>query len=185
MPYDEHITPGKSTAGNEDDTVVIDAVAESKVREIKEQPLEKQDRAFAASETDEVEIPSVPRGFFYKFQYPVTIIQETPSRRQSRQLEKESTVKVRRTADSPLAAAVAVKTSEKTTAVAPPTVVGIQLKSTPTVDSTKTLQQSRVSLKSVEDGAIPVDAVHDAQVHPKQRGALVNSQALPVAIQHE
>lgn len=64
--------------------------------------------------------------------------------------------------------------------------VATHLKSSPAVKSPEAPPQlARISLKAVEDGAIPVDAVHDAQVHPKQRGTLVNSQLLPVAIHHE
>lgn len=39
---------------------------------------------------------------------------------------------------------------------------------------------ARISEIAHNEGAIPVDAVHDAQVHPKQSGGLVNSQVLPV-----
>lgn len=66
--------------------------------------------------------------------------------------------------------------------ILPPIVVTAQLKSTEKVQETEPQPQTRVSLKAVEEGGIPVDAVHDAQVHPKQKDGLVNSQLLPVSV---
>lgn len=65
-----------------------------------------------------------------------------------------------------------------------PAPVPVEIKYAST-DDESAAGQSRVSLKAVEEGAIPIDAVHDAQVHPNQRAALVNSQVLPVAIHEE
>lgn len=166
LPYDKHITP-ESSGAHGGDSVVIAAASEN---------VEKKGKSLNNGQYDEEhEIPSMPRGFFYKFDYPVNLIAETPSRRSARlQQERESeqhegTQKVRRHHEE----GHVVETKVESVDSAPT----VQLKNTD-----EKPQLARVSLRATEEGAIPVDAVHDAQVHPNQRAGLVNSQIMPVAI---
>jgi hypothetical protein len=156
--------------------------------------IESKSVARSTGETDEeVEIPSVPRGFFYKFDYPVQVIAETPAKRalNLKQAEHEGAPKVRRhdeVAATPVET-VAVVNAEvsqpevKTIEGKPETNEAIALPAkTLAAEADVKPEFARVSLKATEEGGIPVDAVHDAQVHPKQKSDLVNSQVLPVVV---
>lgn len=146
---------------------------------------------------EEVEIPSVPRGFFYKFDYPVQVIAETPAKRalNLKQSQHEGAPKVRRhdetakpvevkdEAPIPIIKAVIVEDKPTTNDGTPAKNLPEKVESTPAVAEPEAKPEfARVSLKATEEGGIPVDAVHDTQVHPKQKSDLVNSQVLPVVI---
>ncbi|XP_052859638.1 uncharacterized protein LOC128266889 [Anopheles cruzii] len=105
-------------------------------------------RALAKRQSDSENdvVTGEPKGFFYSFDYPVQLVAETAAKR-ARDAKEQSGAEV----PSPQAS-VAVETKQP----------NVPKTSLPATDE-------RVSLKAVLSGETLVDAVHDAQVSPKQR----------------
>lgn len=86
LPYSNHIKPdnARSFGKIDDDSVVIDA---ANINNLRSRFARKQDNF---DEDDEV--PSEPRGFFYKFDYPVPVIVDRNARLQSSEAQASENI---------------------------------------------------------------------------------------------
>lgn len=195
----------KGDADREEKEHALQLIAQSS--ENKESVADSDNKYKSGQYEDEDNEPKgPPRGFFYSFDYPVSTLISHGSAKVKRSADDSVAVET-----SPEVAVVQVKPEEKvaeavvivkpeekaTEAVA---VVKEEEKVTEAVivvkpeEKTETVAadvkpfvktlETGVSLKANSEGLIPIDGVHDQQVHPNQKADLVNSQVLPVLI-HE
>lgn len=199
--YNRHAI--KSDAAREEKEHALQIIAQS--TENKETYAESSVKSGQYEEEDN-EPKGPPRGFFYSFDYPVSTLISHGAAKVRRSVDDSVAVET-----SPEVAVVQVKPEEKVAEVV--VVVKPEEKGTEVVVEVKPEEKATeavivvkpeekvaevvvdvkpfvktletgVSLKASSDGLIPIDGVHDQQVHPNQKADLVNSQVLPVLI-HE
>lgn len=139
LPYTQHIAPvnAKRFGKIVDDSVVVDASVDSNQLRSR----------FSRQQNDEDESTSEPRGFFYKFDYPVPFIVNRNTR------SKRMPVTV--TSDNIDALIAKQRTNNAVPAEQKPV--------------EKATQSQRVS-QNIFDGSLPQDEVHDVQTNPKHQG---------------
>lgn len=143
LPYSNHISASSNVADAyaRDESVIVDAQ--------ETQNNERRVLARSDNQAEEEEVTSEPRGFFYSFEYPVSLIVPSEAKK-LRDAQEESSRKVKRSNDeTPIPVAVEIEGPQENKEI-----------------------DSRLSLKATQEGTLLIDAVHDAQVHPKQKEAL-------------
>ncbi|XP_058460809.1 uncharacterized protein LOC131436212 [Malaya genurostris] len=156
LPYQDHISPGTGPAAS-NDAVVVEAQRNIKKRQNEEGSVESADQ-------EQKEEPHYdPKGFFYKFEYPVFNIIQSEAARARTQNQK-----VKRSNPEPKV------NDEIIVEAAPIEDPKTDKKSTPQEASPlekPVFEDTRVSFKAVQTGEQLIAAVHDVQVSPKQKGS--------------
>lgn len=139
LPYSQHITPENAQRFGKvvDDSVIVDSSVNSNQLRLR----------YARQQQNEEEVTSRPRGFFYKFNYPVPFIVDRNTR-SKRMPETQSSDKVESLGD--------IRFS-KIYASAVPTEI------------TRIDSETQGNSQNILDGTLPQDEVHDIQISPKQQ----------------